>query len=86
MIELIYIAEDGTCYRRTYNFHPNRTAKQWIEYSDFYTCYPALKQSKLSLGIFSQKITDTRILQPGDRLEIYQALRIDPKTARRLRK
>lgn len=39
-----------------------------------------------SLGIFGTKIKDkNQILQPGDRVEIYRALTINPKEIRRKR-
>lgn len=37
------------------------------------------------LGIFSRKVTAQTLLHNGDRVEIYRALLIDPKEARRTR-
>jgi len=37
------------------------------------------------VGIFGRAVTRGRVLQPGDRLEIYRALAADPKQARRER-
>lgn len=40
----------------------------------------------LSYGIFSVKVHDLdHVLQPGDRVELYRALRINPKEIRRKR-
>jgi uncharacterized protein len=37
------------------------------------------------VGIFGRAVPRSRVLQPGDRLEIYRALAADPKQARRER-
>ena len=37
------------------------------------------------IGIFGKKVTLDTLLNPNDRVEIYRALLIDPKQARRLR-
>lgn len=37
------------------------------------------------VGIFGKKVSLDSLVQPGMRLEVYQALRIDPKEARRKR-
>lgn len=37
------------------------------------------------VGIFGKKVSLDAWVQPGDRVEIYQALQIDPKEARRQR-
>ncbi len=36
-------------------------------------------------GIWSRSVEPTQALQDGDRVELYRALKIDPKEARRLR-
>jgi putative ubiquitin-RnfH superfamily antitoxin RatB of RatAB toxin-antitoxin module len=37
------------------------------------------------VGIFGRLVPRVRVLQPGDRLELYRALAVDPKEARRER-
>lgn len=37
------------------------------------------------VGIFGQRVNGDRLLSPGDRVELYRELEIDPKEARRLR-
>jgi putative ubiquitin-RnfH superfamily antitoxin RatB of RatAB toxin-antitoxin module len=39
----------------------------------------------LDLGVFNRRCSAERLLQDGDRVEIYRPLRIDPKDARHLR-
>jgi len=37
------------------------------------------------LGIYGAVVTADAVLQPGDRLEIYRPVNVEPKAARRLR-
>ena len=41
--------------------------------------------TELQVGIFSQKCSLDHVLEPGDRIEIYRPLLIDPKERRRQR-
>ncbi|MCZ6640568.1 MAG: RnfH family protein [Gammaproteobacteria bacterium] len=38
-----------------------------------------------SVGVFGERVEVDRLLQDGDRVEIYRTLAVDPKEARRLR-
>ena len=40
---------------------------------------------ELDVGIWGRKRAADTLLAPGDRVEVYRALRVDPKTARRER-
>lgn len=61
------------------------TVKTAITVSGILQQFPHLKLNELSVGIFSQKATLETVLHPGDRVEIYRPLLMDPKAARRLR-
>jgi len=37
------------------------------------------------LGVFGNRASASRVLEPGDRVEIYRPLEVDPKEARRRR-
>jgi uncharacterized protein len=37
------------------------------------------------IGVFGRVVSSTTLLRDGDRVEIYRALKIDPKEARRRR-
>jgi len=39
----------------------------------------------LALGIFGKAVSEKQVLQPGDRVEIYRPLLIDPKEVRKRR-
>ncbi len=47
--------------------------------------FPELDLSTVPLGIFGEKVKDGAQLQPGDRIELYRKLLIDPMQARRER-
>lgn len=44
-----------------------------------------LDEETLEVGIWSQRVTLDARVRPGDRIEIYRPLKIDPKLARRQR-
>ncbi len=47
--------------------------------------FPELAAEDLALGIWGQKTGPERLVQHGDRVEIYRPLQVDPKVARRTR-
>ncbi len=47
--------------------------------------YPELGTPALSLGVWGRRVGPAHGLRDGDRLEVYRALRVDPKVARRER-
>ncbi len=44
---------------------------------------PELDEGRLDLGIYGRKVEPDRLLEPGDRVEIYRPLRADPRETRR---
>ncbi len=60
-------------------------AKEAVEQSGVLQQFPAIMEEALVLGVFSKKVSLDYVMQPGDRLEIYRPLEIDPKAARLLR-
>jgi putative ubiquitin-RnfH superfamily antitoxin RatB of RatAB toxin-antitoxin module len=61
------------------------TARQALLMSGFVQRFPELNQSSLTIGVWGQKADFQQVLCEGDRLEIYRALVVDPKVARRQR-
>jgi putative ubiquitin-RnfH superfamily antitoxin RatB of RatAB toxin-antitoxin module len=47
--------------------------------------FPELATGSFALGIYGEPADLGRRLRPGDRVEIYRALRMDPREARRRR-
>ena len=63
------------------------TVRAAVAMSGMESAFPELDLSGCPIGIFGKVITDadTRIVQSGDRIEIYRPLLADPKEIRRLR-
>ena len=56
-----------------------------IEASGFRQDWPEVAISDDRVGIFARKADLATRLHDGDRVEIYRALKVDPKDARRIR-
>ncbi len=47
--------------------------------------FPAIDPARTAIGIYGRFVSGDTVLQPGDRVEIYRPLNVEPKTARHLR-
>jgi putative ubiquitin-RnfH superfamily antitoxin RatB of RatAB toxin-antitoxin module len=63
----------------------NCTVSEVILQSGILAECPKLKLESLSVGIFSTPCTLEKVVENGDRIEIYRPLQVDPKDARRQR-
>lgn len=61
------------------------TARQAIERSQIVTQHPEIDLSTQSIGIFGKIQSLDTTVSPGDRVEIYRPLIVDPKLARQRR-
>ncbi len=59
------------------------TALGSVEASGLRELHPELAGRSLDLGVFGQPVPSDRLLKDGDRVEIYRALKADPREARR---
>lgn len=64
---------------------PGSSVAQAIKGSGILAEFPELALGRLAVGIWGRKTSLRQLLHEQDRLEIYRALRVDPKTARRER-
>lgn len=64
---------------------PGSTVADAVRASGLPERFPEIDPDEGPFGIFSQRCEPDRVLRPGDRVEIYRPLRVDPKEARRLR-
>jgi putative ubiquitin-RnfH superfamily antitoxin RatB of RatAB toxin-antitoxin module len=80
-IEIVYVTplKEALCIK--VECPPGASVTDALTASNIYTLYPETKS--LPFGIFSKKTTPDRILSPGDRIEIYRPLVLDPKEKRR---
>lgn len=64
---------------------PETTLEQAIQLSGMTMHFPEIDLSRNRIGIFGKLAKKETIVRSRDRVEIYRALLIDPKEARRLR-
>lgn len=61
------------------------TAAEAIEQSGILQRHPEIDPANAAIGVFGKVCALERVLQDGDRVEIYRPLRADPKDLRRQR-
>ena len=59
------------------------TVADAIEQSSIGSAFPEWDFRRCAVGIWGRLVERDRLLQPGDRVEIYRPLTIDPREARR---
>ncbi|HEX4549960.1 RnfH family protein [Pseudomonas sp.] len=85
-IEVVYAAVDRQVLR-TVSVPEGVTVREAVLRSGIGQEFPELDLSECALGIFGKVVADpqARLIQAGDRIEIYRPLLADPKEVRRLR-
>ncbi|KTC77879.1 RnfH family protein [Legionella brunensis] len=82
-VEIIYIKSDKATIHLELSLKSDSTIADALAESNLLHTHPEIKN--LPVGIFAkQKPLDT-VLKPGDRIEIYRPLSLDPKEKRRQR-
>jgi len=61
------------------------TAHMALDQAGWLKACPGLGTHALTLGVWGRRVGHEQVLRDGDRLEVYRALRVDPKVARRER-
>jgi putative ubiquitin-RnfH superfamily antitoxin RatB of RatAB toxin-antitoxin module len=64
-------------------FSDGLTALAAVQASGLLEEFPELDPAQLSLGVWGRRVPAEERLRSGDRVEIYRALRFDPREARR---
>lgn len=84
--EVVYAAVDRQVLR-TLSVPQGTTVREAVLKSGIGDEFPELDLSDCPLGIFGKVVADpqARLIQTGDRIEIYRPLLADPKEVRRLR-
>ena len=82
-IELVFVAAEQTIIHEQFALENGATVADAIAASGILELYP--ETATLPVGIFSKPVTRDTLLSAGDRVELYRALIIDPKHARRQR-
>jgi putative ubiquitin-RnfH superfamily antitoxin RatB of RatAB toxin-antitoxin module len=69
----------------TLDFVAGLTAGEAVRASGISSEFPELATRPLVLGVYAEVVANTHPLRPGDRVEIYRELMVDPRDARRVR-
>lgn len=85
-IEVVYAAVDRQVLR-TVSVAEGLTVRAALLKSGIEAEFPELDLASCPLGIFGKVVADpeVRLIQAGERIEIYRPLLADPKEVRRLR-
>ena len=60
-------------------------ARDAVRRSGIVDAFPEIDPETAPIGVFGRAVDDDRVLAPGDRVEIYRPLEVDPREARRQR-
>jgi uncharacterized protein len=82
-VELVYIASDQSLVHLNLSLAPCATVEDALHQSGLLITNPEIVN--LPVGIFAKQVTLQTRLKPGDRIEIYRPLTLDPKEKRRQR-
>ena len=83
-IEIVYALPEKQVVQRM-NLPEGTTAEQAVKLSGILLQFPEIDLLQNKLGIYGKLVKPTAVLRDRDRVEIYRALRIDPKESRRRR-
>jgi uncharacterized protein len=83
-VEVVY-ALPGAKDAVTLRLAPGATVREAVLRSGMLERHPEIDLAVQKLGIFGEAAAADRTLADGDRVEIYRALAMDPKEARRRR-
>lgn len=84
-VEVVYASSEKQ-WKRELDLPLPCTVREVIQRSGVLEENPNLDLATLAVGIFSQRVTlETFISKPGERIEIYRALTMDPKVLRQKR-
>ncbi|MFJ5240282.1 RnfH family protein [Pseudomonas neuropathica] len=85
-IEVVYAAVDRQVLR-SFSVNEGATVRTAVLASGIASEFPELNLAECPLGIFGKVVADpdSRVIQAGERIEIYRPLLADPKEVRRLR-
>ncbi len=83
LIEFVFLPQDEAPLFYTMMFKAGSTVQSALDESGLLNAFPSLGDGPI--GIFSKRVSLDTLLQPGDRVEFYRPLLMDPKDIRRLR-
>lgn len=87
-VSLLYSPRAREVHEHPMHVPQGTTVLQAVQASGWLSAFPELDLSDThayGVGIWGRKTTPGHVLREGDRVEIYRALLVDPKVARRER-
>jgi putative ubiquitin-RnfH superfamily antitoxin RatB of RatAB toxin-antitoxin module len=84
-VSLVYSPAPRTVREAELVLEAGTTVGQALRASGWLEELPASERHTLEVGVWGRKVALSRVLREGDRLELYRALTVDPKVARRER-
>lgn len=84
-VTLVHAPAPKEVWERSMELPNGIRVRDALERAGWNTQLQGLSDGVLTAGIWGRKATADQELRDGDRLEIYRALRVDPKVARRER-
>ncbi len=82
-VELVYVPVDKPAIHLKLTIASGATVADVLQQSDLLLTHPEIRA--LPVGIFAKPVLLNTVVKPGDRIEIYRPLMIDPKEKRRQR-
>jgi putative ubiquitin-RnfH superfamily antitoxin RatB of RatAB toxin-antitoxin module len=83
-VEVVYALPD-TVDAVTLSVPPGTTLRDALVASGLAQRHPEIRLDEQAFGIFGRRVPLETRLAPGDRIEVYRPLAVDPKEARRRR-
>lgn len=83
-LEVVW-AEPGSEHRFQVSILPGTTAGQVLEMAVVQARLGTRLAAATGVGVYGSRVSLGHVLEPGDRLEVYRPLKVDPKEARRQR-
>ncbi len=83
-VEVVYALPERACVK-CMELAPGASVAEALALTAIDSAFAGIDFSRAVVGIFGKLATRERLLEEGDRIEIYRPLQNDPKSARRER-
>ena len=80
-ISVVYVLP-GRQVVREFDLDRETTVAEAIRHSGLPVEFPEIGANTMLVGIYGKVVMRSALLKPGDRVEIYRPLKLDPKAAR----
>ncbi|MYH14611.1 MAG: RnfH family protein [Gammaproteobacteria bacterium] len=83
-IEVAYAAA-GQQVLVVFDVDAGATVEVALRQAASHAAFDGLNLNRMPVGVYGKRVDRSRVLRPGDRIELYRPLLLDPKEARRRR-